>query len=311
MQFVIVLRTTDYGPRGESSDMILPLPFLIPFLVTAGWGPGPACCSVREREKDSAVLGGFFPNIPLAGESAWLSSPQADALFENCELFGAEVQVDSVAGAHAAFSLWNQELSGDSRSPGLEQSAAPELAASRSSAGWLPATFLEMEDRARDQSVRIPLAGSVFLFGQAEKDNLAPAQASRFVGHTGLTWKLPVQAGFELLLSCGPEVTYTDTLPSDRLQDRPPLPLQTRLLRVDVQCRWRLLRQIGLECQGSVCPALNPGEQDAFHQDLHLAFPLTNSGRFNLGAKYSWDKSTDVKLGPESGQVYGDFRLNW
>jgi hypothetical protein len=172
-------------------------------------------------------------------------------------------------------------------------------------------SFLEMEDRPRDQSVRIPLAGPVFLFGQAEKDNFAPSQAARFVGHTGLTWKLPVQAGFELLLSCGPEVTYMDTLPPDRLQDRPSLPFQTRLLRVDVQCRWRLLRQVGLECQGSLCPALNPGEQDAFHQDLHLAFPLTSSGQFNLGAKYSWDKSPDVKLGPESGQVYGDFRLIW
>jgi hypothetical protein len=166
-------------------------------------------------------------------------------------------------------------------------------------------------DQPRDQAFRIPLAGAVFLFGQAEKDNLALSQGSRVIGQTGVTWKLPVQAGLELLLSCGPEVTYVDVLRTDRAQDRSLLPFQTRLLRVDLQCRWQLLGQVGLECQGSVCPALNPGEPDAFHEDLRLAFPLTRGGQFLLGAKHYWEKAADVKPSPESGQLYGDIRLIW
>jgi hypothetical protein len=296
--------------------MMLPLPLLITFLVTVGWEAAPTGWSVREWESLNAAQPApslsHFLRLPSRRGSAWLSFQEQNCPFGNCgtvPLLGTDVHGEAVAGAHAALLLWSQEPWGGLNSPGTEQTAGHAFVGSRSSAGWVPANSLEMEDRTRDQSVRILLAGPVFLFGQAEEDNLAPAQASRFVGHTGLTWKLPVQAGFELLLSCGPEVTYTDT--PDRLQDRSPLPLQTRLLRLDVQCRWRLLRQVGLECQGSVCPALNPGEQDAFHQDLHLAFPLTSGGRFNLGAKYSWDRSPDVKLGPESGQVYGDFRLIW
>jgi hypothetical protein len=166
-------------------------------------------------------------------------------------------------------------------------------------------------DQPHDQAIRIPLAGAVFLFGQAEKDSLAPAQSSRVIGQTGVSWKLPVQPGLELLLSCGPEVTYTDVLRTDHTQDRSLLPFQTRLLRVDVQCRWQVLGQVGLECQGSVCPALNPGEQDAFHQDLHLAFPLTRGGQFLLGAKRYWEKAADVKPAPDTGQLYGDVRLIW
>ncbi len=166
-------------------------------------------------------------------------------------------------------------------------------------------------ERPPDQAFRIPLAGPVFLFGQAEKDTLVPVQGSRFIGQTGLTWKLPVQAGIELLLSCGPEVTYIDPLRPERTQDHPALPFQTRLLRVDVQCRWRLLSKLGLECQGSVCPALNPGEPDEFFQDIHLALPLSRGGQLNLGAKRYWEKAADAKPGPDTGQLYGDFRLAW
>ena len=166
-------------------------------------------------------------------------------------------------------------------------------------------------DPSSDQTFRIPLAGTIFFFGQAEKDFLVSSQGPRFVGQTGLTWKMPIQPGVEFLLSCGPEVTYVDVPRPDRLQDRPCLPFQTRLLRLDVQCRWRLLRQLGLECQGSVCPALNAGEQDAFRHDLHLALPLCNGGEFHLGAKYYWERTTDVKPVPDSGQVYGDFHLIW
>src|SRR5262249_42047057 len=144
--------------------------------------------------------------------------------------------------------------------------------------------FTRPPDQSTDQTLRIPLAGPVFFFGQAEKDIVVSTQGPRFVGQTGLTLKMPIQQGVEFLLSCGPEVTYIDLLRPDRLQDRPFLPFQTRLLRVDVQCRWRLLRQLGLECQGSVCPALNPGEQDAFRHDVHLALPLCNGGEFHFGA---------------------------
>jgi hypothetical protein len=301
----------------EFSEMLLPLPLLVPLLITVGWEAVQPGFAVRDRESFSAAQPtlslSHFLMVSGRGGSTGLPCQQGDCFLEDCgsvSLSGESVRADSDTDLHAALSLWTQDPSGDVPAS-TDKIAVQGFAVSGSSTAWAAANLLEMEDRPRDQSVRIALAGPVFLFGHAEKDNFAPSQASRFVGHTGLTCKLPIQEGFELRLSCGPELTYTDTLPSDRLQDHPPLPFQRRLLRVDVQCRWRLLRQVGLECQGSVCPALNPGEQDAFHQDLHLAFPLTGSGRFNLGAKYSWDRSPDIKLGPESGQVYGDFRLIW
>jgi hypothetical protein len=294
--------------------MTLTLPLLIPFLVTVGWEavPQPLCISLQSTPwrdaggqdsdpvlfwtvSDSATRNGG------AGGLAWLAAEP---------MRSSEANTDRVAGSRPPLSLWIDEQGRNLPTSTTQGPAPPGSQGPLSSAGWAPGAFLGVEDRSGDQSFRIPLAGPVFFFGQGEKDNMGSPQSSRFVGHTGLTWKLPIQTGLELLVSCGPEVTYTD-VPSDRSQERPALPFQTRLLRVDVGCRWRLPGQVGLECQGSVCPALNPGEQDAFHHDLHLAFPLTGGGRFNVGAKYSWDKSADTKLGPESGQVYGDFRLIW
>jgi hypothetical protein len=192
--------------------------------------------------------------------------------------------------------------------PALRGFADSHFPASGDLSGVAP---LRPPDQASDPALRIPLAGPVFLFGQAEKDTLLSSQVPHYIGQTGVTWKMPIQPGVEFLLSCGSEVTYIDVLRPDRLQDRASLPVQTRLLRLDVQCRWRVLGQLGLECQGSICPALNPGEQDAFRHDLHLALPLSNGGEFHLGAKYYWERATDVKPGPDSGQFYGDFRLVW
>jgi hypothetical protein len=251
--------------------MFLPLPFLIPFLVATAWATIPPCPA----------------GIP-------------------------DVDAGSTEPVPPPLPPWMEDLSRASQSAALERPALKGFADTLfPAAGQSPgAPMMRLPEPASDQAFRLPLVGSVFLFGQAEKDTLFSSQLPHYIGQTGLTWKMPVQPGVEFLLSCGPELTYIDARP-DRSQDRPGLPFQTRLLRVDVQCRWRLLGQLGLECQGSVCPALNPGEQDAFRHDLHLALPLSKGGEFHLGAKYYWERTTDIKPGPDSGQLYGDFRLSW
>lgn len=282
--------------------MMLPLPLLVPFLITAGWE------AIALSPRVGAELS-VRDNRAARNEGIdWLLPDPA---------YSAATHTDAAAATLPALPLWAQERAWDQQLPIAvpQESKRAVDTASPPTAGLSPAgsaaEAVRTMEPPRDQTFRIPLAGPVFFFGQAEKDGLAPAQGSRYVGQTGVTWKLPVQPGLELLLSCGPEVTYTDVLRPDRVQDHPLLPFQTRLLRVDLQCRWRLLGQVGLECQGSVCPALNPGEQDAFHQDLHLAFPLSRRGQFLLGAKRFWEKAADIKPAPDSGQLYGDVRLVW
>jgi hypothetical protein len=252
--------------------MLFSLPSFISFFVAAGWGTIPLC--------------------PVA-------SPNVNAA--------------SMPPAQPALPPWMEEQGWFSHSAGLERPGGGGLPDPLLPAAGQPlgATLMQPADQASDPSLRIPLAGTVFVFGQAEKDTLLSSQTAHYIGQTGVSWKMPVQAGVEFLFSCGPELTYIDLLRPDRPQDRSALPFQTRLLRLDVQCRWRLLGQLGLECQGSVCPALNPGEQDAFRHDLHLALPLCHGGEFHLGAKYYWERTTDIKPGPDSGQLYGDFRLIW
>jgi hypothetical protein len=127
------------------------------------------------------------------------------------------------------------------------------------------------------------------------------------LGQAGVAWKLPVGDAAELLFRCGPEMTYGDLFRPDRQQ----APLRPQWLRLEVQGRWPLLGPLGLECQGAVRPALDPGERDSIDRDLRLVFPMGRSGQWQLGARRRWENGGDAKTGSEDRLLYGGFRLAW
>jgi hypothetical protein len=130
-------------------------------------------------------------------------------------------------------------------------------------------------------------------------------------GQAGLGWKMPVGDAAELLFRCGPEMAYADPLRPDYGPDRQPFSYRPQWLRLEVTGRWPLLGPIGLECEGAVCPAIDPGERDALDRDLRLVFPMGKSGQWQLGTRRRWETGGDPKTGIDDRLFYSGFRFAW
>jgi hypothetical protein len=127
------------------------------------------------------------------------------------------------------------------------------------------------------------------------------------MGDTGVAWKQPLYSGSEVLVRCGSQLTYTEPARPDRSA----LPIQGRWLQLDATWHQALWGLVGLECQGSAAPALNPGERDRISQDLRVVLPLGAGGQFQFGVQHYWEASGDTKPGSDGAQLSGGLRLKW
>jgi hypothetical protein len=162
----------------------------------------------------------------------------------------------------------------------------------------------------KESSLRLPLAGPVYLFGQVQKgDDWMPlATSDKMIGDTGVACKLPSLAGAELMFRLGPEMTYDKAF---KASDRSAVGVRPQWLRLDLQARWWLLGPVGLECQGTALPALADYEHDRLIQDIRAVIPFGKSGQFQLGAKHTWENVNESKPWNEGTQFYGGFKLGW
>jgi hypothetical protein len=68
---------------------------------------------------------------------------------------------------------------------------------------------------------------------------------------------------------------------------------------------------VGLECQGSACPALNAGERDRLRHDLRAVIPVGQGRQLQFGAIYTWENGADPNGGSDATQLYGGLRWQW
>ena len=141
-------------------------------------------------------------------------------------------------------------------------------------------TPFERGEWSRQDTVKLPVAGPLALFGQtALAGDYAPDQNMTVVGRTGAILKLPTGLGSALELRGGPAIKYNDALRSDR----------TASLLMEVRAKWPIIAGIGLEYSGAALPALTPLDRPKFDQDLGLAIPVSG-GKLKLGAKHHWEQ---------------------
>ena len=139
-----------------------------------------------------------------------------------------------------------------------------------------------------EDSVKLPFVGPLFVVGQvgANSDSVE-RQEYNLIGKTGLGLKLPEWLGGEIQLRTGRSKTNydpdTETLYATE---------QVKTF-VEVATRWPLAAWLNLEYTGQALPSAVSAERDLlkFKQDLRLAVPLSNSGQFHIGAKYTWDEA--------------------
>jgi hypothetical protein len=187
----------------------------------------------------------------------------------------------------------------------------PELTAAPWEPGAARAGALPPETWRREAALPVPVAGELLAFGQVRgADEGGAVQPGGSVTDAGLAWRLPIATGTEFLLGGGPEFGVADPSHAGRVPTVAPVPLRAQWLRLDVQCRWTLPGSVGLECQGTTCPALEAGDHNVFSQELRAVVPV-GSGQFRVGARHSWEDTGGAKTGSDSMELFGGFRLGW
>jgi hypothetical protein len=177
--------------------------------------------------------------------------------------------------------------------------------------GAVPADLIPPAEARPEPGFQVPLAGPVFLFGQVNHAGDFAAHGPSLNGQTGVAWRLSIPGAAELLIRGGPELSSLGSPQPSRVAEHSPFPFQPHWLRLEALGRWPLAKGVGLEYQGTACPALDPGKRDQIRQDLRFVFPTGPGGQLHFGAKYSWEGSGETKLGTESSQLYGGLQLQW
>jgi hypothetical protein len=183
-------------------------------------------------------------------------------------------------------------------------------------ASWwdrLPAGRVATPDKdvwREGDGLQLPLAGSLFVFGQVRNDSALPACAGSKKVNSGPQQRTISVRSPRVSLQPNP-VSPTFRASGKAVPSLENAPPQSQWLRLGVEWRWSLAERVGLECQGGACPALNPAEHDLLDQDLRLVFSVGRSGRLQLGVRYLWENSNEARLGTEATQLYGSVRLAW
>lgn len=145
-----------------------------------------------------------------------------------------------------------------------------------------------------EESLQMPVLGPFFAFGQVgAAPDANPSRELRVSSRGGLGCKMEVVPGAELQFRGGPVMTFHERLGGEEAQ-----------WLVEVQAKYALPLNLGLEYQGAAMPALNPAAHDRVTQDVRLAVPLSDYGQFRVGARHQWENAPTYQPWGEGMQLY-------
>ena len=134
-----------------------------------------------------------------------------------------------------------------------------------------------------EESVKLPLAWSLFVVGQLKANSGSVEQQQyEFVGRTGVGVRLPDWLGGEIQLRGGRSKANYDPDAESMFPGK-----VTTFL--ELATKWPVLRRLNLEYTGKAIPAPTSADRDVLKQELKLAVPFSDSGQFNIGARYRWE----------------------
>jgi hypothetical protein len=267
----------------------------------ASWLLGLCCCGWVPASAQAQLPGSGEGDVP---RPAAFFLPPSDPLSASTSPLAA------VAAAPEPLSAGQRADALATRSELPAAPGNPELPAAQREPGAAPAGALLQEAWRREAALPVPVPGELFAFGQVRGAAGVAVQPGGPVTDAGLAWRLPVATGAELLLGCGPEFGAADPARPGRVPAAAPVPLRAQWLRLDLQWHWTLPGSVGLECQGTTCPALEPGDRNVISQELRAVVPV-GGGQFRVGARHSWEDTGGVKPAVASMELFGGFRLRW
>ncbi len=147
-------------------------------------------------------------------------------------------------------------------------------------ANALPQVPLRRSGWQAEDSLRLPLSGPLFVVGQVGANSASVEwQQYKFVGKTGLAWKLPAWLGGEVQVRTGRSVTNYDS------DNEILVPEQLRRF-TELSARVPVADWLNLEYTGEAIGAVTVNARETRKHELRLAMPLANAGQFHVGAKF-------------------------
>ncbi len=141
-----------------------------------------------------------------------------------------------------------------------------------------------------DQTVKVPVAGSLFFFNQVSGSTPdVDQQQYKWLGKSGLGLKLKPWLLQEVQVRTGPVVRYDDTgtLTKGQSPEHSELFVEA-VTKVPVP----VVGPVNVEYTSYAVPAANSTDHtNQINQDFKLALPI-GAGQFHVGAKYKWEAAS-------------------
>ena len=140
-----------------------------------------------------------------------------------------------------------------------------------------------------DQTLKVPVAGSLFFFNQVTGSTPAVEQQQyKWLGKTGVGLKIKPWLFQEVQVRTGPAVRYDDTttLTKGQSPERSELFVEA-VTKVPVP----VVGPVNLEYTTYAVPAATSADRNQINQDFKVALPFAG-GQFHVGAKYKWEAAS-------------------
>jgi hypothetical protein len=159
-----------------------------------------------------------------------------------------------------------------------------------------------------DESVKVPVGDSLFVFGQLGASTPAVEQRQyRWLGRTGFGMKLKPWLLREVQVRGGPAVRYDDT---EKLSPGQSPERSELFLEAATKVPLPILGPVNVEYSGYAVPAVTPTDRNCVNQDVKLALPFSGGGQFHVGAKYKWETAS-VTPWMDRTEVYMGVQSKW
>jgi hypothetical protein len=202
----------------------------------------------------------------------------------------------------------------------LQLDGLRRIAKAQADGGWGSVTSkVTLRDRDRlldpslrntwetDESLRMPVAGPLFLFGQLGASSPSVEQQQlKWLGKTGVGVKIKPWLMQEVQVRGGPAVRYDDTGSLSRGQS----PERSELfLEAATKVPLPVVGPLNVEYTSYAVPAATSADRNQINQDVKLAMPLSSGGQFHVGAKYKWENASASTPWLDRMQVYMGLEL--
>jgi hypothetical protein len=223
-------------------------------------------------------------------------------------------------GAPLLLFNWSDDRSETAAPRGLRFDGPHRVATGKADADWADLSskvkFRERDDPLdpslrnaweTDETVKMSVAGPLFLFGQLGASSPSVEQQQlKWLGKTGVGVKLKPGLVEEVQLRGGPAVRYDDTSSATRGQ----LPERSEVfLEAVTKVPLPGVGPLNVEYTGYAVPPAAAGDHNQFNQDVKLAMPLSGGGQFHVGAKYKWENAAGATPWVDRMQVYMGVQL--